>query len=398
LLVVKLLSLNKEKQMSERSLARVVTIDELIAIEGADRIELAIVGGWQVVVQKGLYEPNKTLAVYFEVDSLLDTERPYFNSLATLSSKLLHVVDGRTHARIKTMKLRKQLSQGYCIPLSEVGDMPKRLTDIGTDLTEFLGVVKYEKAEEKSMNNNGGAGVKNGTSALGFPKFVPKTDQTRVQNISALYLKAVEQGEEFEESFKLDGSSLTAFVRDGVAGVASRNVGFRVADEKLGLFTTLKRFLGHCRTRGIRNAKWVSVIPKDDNTFTQMAAEAGLIEAIRRDGRNLAIQGEMCGPSIQNNFEGLDKNTFFCYDVYLIDEQRYMLPAERLEFCTDQGVKHVPVNFTGPLQAKTVAEALKRADGPSGLKGKFREGFVLKSTTRDFSFKVISNAYLLKEE
>jgi RNA ligase (TIGR02306 family) len=380
--------------MSERSLARVVLIDQLLPIEGADRIELALVGGWQVVVQKGLYEVGVTPAVYFEVDSLLDTERPYFNSLATLSSKLLHVVDGRTHARIKTMKLRKQLSQGFCVPLSETGIKAA----VGDDVTKALGVVKYEKAEESSMNNTGGMGVKTGSTALGFPKFVPKTDQTRVQNITHMYLKAVADGEEFEESFKLDGSSLTAFVNNGVAGVASRNVGFRMADEKRGLVDTAITFFSHLRSRGLRAAKWQRVIKKDDNAFTQMATEAGLIEAIRRDGRNIAIQGEMCGPSIQKNFEGVDKNTFFCYDVFLIDEQRYMLPAERIKFCTDNGVKHVPVNYTGPLKAATVAEVLTRAEGPSGLKGKFREGFVYKSTTRDFSFKVISNAYLLKEE
>ncbi|CUR44301.1 RNA ligase [Pseudomonas phage VCM] len=381
--------------MTERSLARVVLIDQLLPIEGADRIELALIGGWQVVVQKGLYEPALTKAVYFEVDSLLDTERPYFADAANWSSKLLHNIDGRTHARVKTMKLRKQLSQGYMIPLTATG---LNSAQVGDDLTKALGVVKYEKAEEASMNNTGGMGVKTGTSALGFPKFIPKTDQTRVQNITNLYLKAVADGEEFEESFKLDGSSLTAFVRDGVAGVASRNVGFRMEDEKRSFLSTLSRFIDHVRTRGLRAAKWERVIKKDDNAFTQMATEAGLIEAIRRDGRNLAIQGEMCGPSIQKNFEGLDKNTFFTYDVFLIDEQRYMLPAERIKFCTDQGVKHVPVNYTGPLKAATVAEVLTRADGPSGLKGKFREGFVYKSTKRDFSFKAISNAYLLKEE
>ncbi|UOL48510.1 RNA ligase [Pseudomonas phage Kremar] len=380
--------------MTERSLARVVLIDQLLPIEGADRIELALIGGWQVVVQKGLYEPALTKAVYFEVDSLLDTERPYFADAANWSSKLLHNIDGRTHARVKTMKLRKQLSQGYMIPLTETGFNGQ----VGDDMTKVLGVVKYEKAEEASMNNTGGMGVKTGTSALGFPKFIPKTDQTRVQNITNLYLKAVADGEEFEESFKLDGSSLTAFVRDGVAGVASRNVGFRMEDEKRSFLSTLSRFIDHVRNRGLRAAKWERVIKKDDNAFTQMATEAGLIEAIRRDGRNLAIQGEMCGPSIQKNFEGLDKNTFFTYDVFLIDEQRYMLPAERIEFCTDQGVKHVPVNFTGKLVSPDVAGVLTRADGPSGLKGKFREGFVYKSTKRDFSFKAISNAYLLKEE
>lgn len=378
--------------MTERKLATVVTIDELLPIEGADRIELAIVKGWQVVVQKGLYEPNKTLAVFCEVDSLLDTERPYFASLASLSSKLLHNVDGKTHARIKTMKLRKQLSQGFCIPLSETGLKAK----VGDDLTIALGVVKYEKAEEKAMNN-GTSGVKTGTSALGFPKFVPKTDQTRVQNITALYNKAVESGEHFEESFKLDGSSLTAFVKDGVAGVASRNVGFRMQDEKKSFMTTLKDAIKMARQRGFKNAKWEPVIKKDDNAFTQMAEKAGLIEAIKASGLNLAIQGEMVGPSIQKNFEGVTENEFYCYDIYDIDKQRYMLPVERRLFCHRHGVKHVPINSIGPLP-DTVADAILRADGPSGLNGKYREGFVYKALERDFSFKVISNAYLLKED
>lgn len=377
--------------MTERSLARVVTIDELLPIEGADRIELAIIGGWQVVVQKGLYVVGVTPAVYFEVDSLLDTERPYFNSLANLSSKLLHVVDGRTHARIKTMKLRKQLSQGFCVPLHETG----LKAVVGDDVTRDLGVVKYEKTEETSMNNTGGLGVKT-SKALGFPKFIPKTDQTRVQNITNLYLKAVSDGEEFEESFKLDGSSMTVFVNGDTAGVASRNVGFRRFDEKLGFFETLKDWLS--QKRPLSKRKWNRVIKADDNAFTQMERRAGLIEAIWADGRNLAIQGEMVGPSIQKNFEGVAENEFYCYDVYLIDEQRYMLPAERIKFCTDQRVRHVPVNYTGKLVGQTVADVIERADGKSGLKGKFREGFVYKSTTRDFSFKVISNKYLLKEE
>lgn len=373
-------------QNTERTLARVVVIDDLVEIAGADRIELAMVGGWQVVVQKGLYEVGSK-AMYFEVDSLLPLEHPAFASLSTLSSKLLFIVDGKQYARIKTMKLRKQLSQGFCVPLADVN--ASEGCNIGADFTKTLGIIKYEKNEDKERNGTPGA-MKSGKSARGFPKFVPKTDQTRVQNITALYNKAVEEGEWFEESFKLDGSSLTAFVRNGVAGVASRNVGFRMEDEKITLLTAIKSFL--------KGQGWKRVIKKDDNSFTQMAAEAGLIEAIRHDGRNLAIQGEMVGPSIQKNFEGVDKNEFYIYDVYVIDEQRYMLPAERVKFCNDYAVPHVPINHVGTLIAGDVAEALKRADGPSGIKGKFREGFVYKSLTRDFSFKVISNQYLILED
>lgn len=380
--------------MSDRVLAKVVTIDKLIPIEDADRIELALVGGWQVVVQKGLYTEG-TKVVYYEIDSLIPLDKPVGQGLEGVSSKLKFEIDNAAYARIKTMKLRKQLSQGYCTPLNVAGVDSKAA--VGTDVTKLLGVLKYEKKEESLMNNFGGV---SGKASLGFPSFIPKTDQTRIQNISNIYLVAVESKEEFEESFKLDGSSLTAWVKDAASGVASRNVGFRVEDQKRGFFETLKDWFDQYWNQGkaVHRCEWDRVTKADDNPFTQMAIKAGLLEAIKRDGRNLAIQGEMVGPSIQKNFEGVKENEFYCYDVFLIDEQRYMLPSERIKFCTDQGIKHVPINYTGPLKADTVVEAIARADGPSGLNGKYREGFVYKSTTRDFSFKVVSNNYLMKEE
>lgn len=380
-------------QHTERSLARVVLIDDLHPIEGRDRIELAIVGGWQVIVQKGLYTKGSK-AIYFEVDSLLDVTKPAFESLGTLSSKLLHDVDGVVHARIKTMKMAGVVSQGYLIPTMQWGIEADPA--VGTDLTKQLGVLKYEKAAEKELNGTPGA-VKNGFKALGFPAFVPKTDQTRVQNISHLYAKALAEGELFEKSFKLDGSSLTAFVKDGVPGVASRNVGFRLTEEKRGFWATLKDWA--LQKRPLFHKEWKRTIKADDNAFTQMTAKAGLIEAIKSDGRNMAIQGEMVGPSIQKNFEGMVENEFFCYDIYLIDEQKYMLPAERQVFCKRHSIKHVPLGSSHAITLPVdVPAAIADADGPSGLNGKYREGFVYKSMTRDFSFKVINNKYLLKED
>lgn len=379
---------------TERKLARVVLIDSLHPIEGADRIELAMVGGWQVVVQKGLYVAGDK-AVYFEIDSLLPLDYPAFASLSSISSKLQFVVDGKQYARIKTMKLRKQLSQGFCVPLQDAGAMG---APVDKDLTKSLGVIKYESAGEKGMN--GTPGMKTGSSALGFPKFIPKTDQTRLQNIPVQFAQARDSGELFEKTFKLDGSSLTAFIKDGVPGVASRNVGFRLQTENKGFVRTVKDFVAQVKERGFRRAKWEPQILADNNAFIDMAASAGVLTALVREGRNLAIQGEMVGPSIQKNFEGVDKNEFYIYDVYDIDAQKYLLPSERQEFCIRHDLKHVPL-ACGPLGVtlpSDVAAAILDADGPSGLKGKYREGFVYKSMARDFSFKVISNAYLLKEE
>jgi len=288
------------------------------------------------------------------------------------------------------------LSQGFCVPLAEVG--ASEGCSVDSDFTKTLGIIKYEAQAEKD-SIAGGTGVKSGTSALGFPKMIPKTDQTRVQNIPVQFDAARDAGELFEKSFKLDGSSLTAFLYKGVPGVASRNVGFRLQSVNKGFVQTVKDWWKQVKQRGIRRANWEPQFKADDNQFTQAAQESGVLTALVRENRNLAFQGELVGPSIQKNFEGVEQNELYIYDVYDIDAQKYLLPAERQALCAKYGLKHVPLASTHAVTLPVdVATAIVDADGPSGLNGKYREGFVYKSMTRDFSFKVISNAYLLKEE
>ena len=367
--------------MSERQLARVVVLDDVVPHVNSDNLELAIIGGWQCVVKKGEFQKGSK-AIYIEVDAAVPLDSPTF---AFLEGRNNVTLDGKRYARVKTIKLRKEISQGLVIPLD---GNPQE----DTDMTDRLGIVKYEKPEERARNSIGAP--KSGSTALGFPKFIPKTDQNRVQNITHMYNKAVQDGELFEKTFKLDGSSLTVWIKDGVVGVASRNVGFRMEDEKIGFFTAVKNFF--------KTKKWVRVIKADDNQFTQAAEAAGVVGALRefheRTGQNIAFQGELVGPSIQGNFEGVDKNQYFIYDVFDIDAQEYLLPDERRLLVAEYGLDHCPIADPETVLLPSVQEAIADADGPSGLNGKYREGFVYKSTTRDFSFKVISNSYLLKEE
>lgn len=383
--------------MTERVLAKVAMIDSIIEIEGAEKIELAMVGGWQVVVGKGLYRPGDR-AVYIEIDSLVPTAHPAFSDLPDrLSSKLMFEVDGKGYARIKTAKMMKQLSQGMCVPLNELGDMPSQLQDLDADLTQFLGIRKYEAAEERAMNNAGTRdGMKQGASKP-FPSFIPKTDQNRVQNIVPRYMKAVVFGELFEKTFKLDGSSMTVWIKDGVTGVASRNVSFNLQDTNKGFIQSFKDFFKQVKKKGWKKAKFETVIPADKNAFTTMAFNSGVVQALVRMNRNLAIQGEMVGPSIQKNFEGVKSNSFYIYGIYDIDAKRYLLPEERIAILKEHNLRGVPEAGIVMLPP-TVKEAIEDADGPSGLNGKYREGYVYKSMVRDFSFKVISNSYLLKEK
>lgn len=374
--------------MTERTLARIVLIDDIIPHPNADMLEIAVVGGWQCIVKKGEFSP-KMKAIYVEVDAAVPLGSRAFEFLEGRNNVTL---DDKRYARIKTIKLRKELSQGLVIPVDFADG------DEGVDVTEALGIVKYEKPEERERN---ATGVKTGVSSLGFPKFIPKTDQNRVQNIVHMYNKAVQDEELFEATYKLDGSSLTAYCNKGVLGVCSRNVGFRMADEKRGFFATLKEFVFHVKQRGFKNAKWTPVIKADDNSFTQMAIEAELDHAVTNiylhTGRSVALQGEMVGPAIQKNFEGVEKNSFFLYDIYDIDKQEYLLPEERQKMAAEFGIPHVPV-WSARMKLPELAQIIADADGPSGLNGKYREGLVFKSTVRDFSFKVISNRYLIDED
>ncbi|APD19522.1 RNA ligase [Pseudomonas phage Zigelbrucke] len=373
----------------DRVLARVVRIDDVKTHPNADSLDLALVGGWQCVIKRGEYQAGD-LAIYIEVDSMVPMDNPIFEFLR---GRNMVERDGKEYSRIKTMKLRKELSQGLIVPVHAAGSPEPKVDE---DVTDRMGILKYVKPSEQAAINGGNKGSRTGTSKLGFPNFIPKTDQARVQNIQMAYDQAHQKGEKFEVTFKLDGSSLTIWHKDGEVGVASRNVGFRLEDEKIGFFTAVKNFF---KGRG-----WKRVIKKDSNHFTAMAEELNLGERLRYFGLNIALQGELVAPNIQGNFEGVDKPEYYVYDIYNISDSRYCLPAERLAILNTlnqlggETVKHVPVYMWDVGVPKDMQLVIKMASGESALNGKYREGLVFKSMSRDFSFKVISNEYLLKEE
>jgi len=131
-----------------RKLASIKKIDKLEPIEGADRIELAHVGGWKVVVAKDVGHQQGDMVVYCEIDSFLPIE-PEFEFLRKSSYKKL--VDGTEGFRLKTIRLRGQVSQGLIIPAKDVHEIIHRsIPNLnlglyeGLDVTEMLGITKYE--------------------------------------------------------------------------------------------------------------------------------------------------------------------------------------------------------------------------------------------------------------
>jgi len=140
-----------------------------------------------------------------------------------------------------------------------------------------------------------------------------------------------------------------------------------------------------------------------DNTFVRLFNETGIKDFLNMLGTNLAIQGELMGPGIQGNREGFSEVRFYVYDIYDIDLQEYLVPDIRDRFFSEimipSGVKayHVPVIFKDAVLPLTISELLEWAEGPS-INHPIREGLVFKHCNGGFSFKVISNKFLLGEE
>jgi RNA ligase (TIGR02306 family) len=333
---------------TDRKLASVVKIVEIQPIPGADAIVVATVKGWKVVVKVNEYKVGD-LAVYYEIDSFLPI-RPQFEFLRKSSYKRMGSSEG---FRLKTIRLRGQISQGLLTPIPEGISNPKE----GDDLTEALDIVKYEPPIPAQL-----AGKIKGT----FPSFIPKTDEIRIQNFES-EVGFSPAGERAYVTEKLDGTSFTCYFNNGVFGVCGRN--------------------------------W-ELTETSDNSLWRMANVLQLKEKMTKHGKNIALQGELIGAGINGNLYGLSDHKLFFFTGYDIDKGRRMFFDELEWVLFGLQLQMVPVlekyGFVIPNENNIVDYMLRYAEGKSVLNMEVdREGVVVRGLEREFSFKAISNTYLL---
>lgn len=373
-----------------RALATIRKIADIQPIDGADQIVVATIDGWKLVVKKGEFKVGD-LVLYIEIDSWVPHELAPFLSKGQEPREY----NGVKGERLRTIKLRGQVSQGlllnptsvdqyieYKISEEEPGAMPtSRILMFGKegdDLTEALGIQKWEAPIPAQLQ---------GQASGAFPtSLIPKTDQERIQNCFGDIQKKAKRfatekvwnaetqtleerpavlPEDFEEptyevTLKLDGSSCTIFRWEGELRVASRNLELKINDEN------------------------------KDNTFVAMALKIG--DSIPE---GIAVQGELMGPGIQGNREAFTEHRFFVFDMFNIKEHEYLSPSQRRNYCQWLGLEHVPMLGDAWNAPESVESGLAIAEGPS-INHKIREGLVWKcNEDPSFSFKTISNKYLL---
>ena len=364
--------------MSEinRKLATVERVKDIVPHGNADSLEIALIRGWEVIVQKDLYKKDQ-LVLFFEVDSFLPVI-PQFEFLR--KSSFRSSADIGEGFRIKTMKLRGVVSQGLVAPLADfsnqfVFDFPEGVwyaigkddtvsLGEGDDVTELLGVKKWETPTSACLK---------GDVAGLFPSFIPKTDEERWQNLSDRE-KAWHSDDVFEVTVKMDGQSVTVY-HDGDGpsfhdGVCSRNFEIKESEESL---------------------HW------------KVMHNIALIEALDVLGRNIAIQGEFCGPGIQKNRMQLKEPKFFVFNIWDINAKRYLTSEQRQTLIHDlrviYGVRLDHVDVLGRIDHIPGLAGLNDVVKSARFNGQIIEGIVFKSLNDpSFSFKYINPEYLLKEK
>lgn len=416
----------------DRALARIVVIDDVKAHPNKKitRIELATIGGWQCVVKKGEFKKGD-VGLYCEVDSLLPLSVPEFAFLEERGG--IRAINDVSYARIRSTRIQGELSQGLLIK------PPKGVVLSGLanqDLTKELGILKYEKpSEDGPQSEPVTAKPKTWVGRLvawlrkdipdtltsRIVMVVPRTDQERVQNMTHHYHKAREAGETFEKSYKLNGESFTAyrFVEDGNVreGVNTRKNAISLEDIHWTFMQSLRYWLSRfidANSRMIKDKRfywpgWKTGVYTEYDPFIQMYRKLDLknklTELAVKYGLEVAIQGELIGPGRQGNKEGLLDLRVYFFSLFLINDRNghmkpgYVIPSHAREIIESMGLAYVPVAEKEQLLPETIAECLEDAAGPSFFTNNHaREGFVYKSNIRDFSFKVISNKFLLENE
>lgn len=329
----------------------------------ADSLELVTVLGWQVVSKIGDVHVGDKV-IYCEVDSMLPLETEWITSAISERAKQNGTND---FFRIKTIRLRWELSQGLIIPLSDkLPPFPNM--DEGTDVTEILGIRKYEPIAFSGMYATAGGGGGAASAADQFPtQFLDKTDEPRIQ--SEPKLLHLLKGKPFYIAIKFDGTSATYFIDPHTQElvVCSRNL--------------------------IRKR------PSDPNTcpYWRIVLKYDIEQKLRQMP-HIAIQGEICGPSIQKNPLKLKDIELYVFNLVDIRDKSRLSPDKMLDLCSN--TMHIPVvtfEETGESFAyDSIKVLLSKAEGLYAGTKHPREGIVIRSADQTISFKVINNEYLLK--
>ena len=410
------------EKTGQRELAYVVNIDAIEPIVGSDNCEAAVVGGWRVMVRKGTFKPND-LAIYFEIDSKVDTTRPEFAFLEkrdgkiktqryTFGGKGLMFSQGLLMAPedFGWKQVYNEDGHGAFI-LDENTGHTMMVDDDSRFLTKELNVT-YAVAEDNVRKSNGDPNQKYkamgsrhaklaktcwwrwlmkrewGRKLLfaffgkkkdkknGWPSWVVKTDEERIECIPY----RLTNKDPWIATEKIDGTSTTFTMKRGKWGkndfyICSRNVVFDKPDKQCFYET---------------------------NVYTEMAQKydvGNVLASILADNPDLewvTLQGETYGAGIQKRDYGLTEHRFMGFNFITSKEGRWN-SIRAAKFMENYNIPWVPILDENYILPDTIEElrAFSHSEG-SRIDGEIKEGIVFRSQDGSMSFKCVDPDFLMK--
>ena len=403
---------------NERELCYVVRVDEIKSIEGRDRVECAVVGGWTIMVRKGQFQPG-SLGIYFEIDSQVPEKEPFMFLAAKkfkIKTQKYKTPDGQFWSQGLLMGAedfgwttaeRESDTCSTCIVDSDgvahyVDDESRFLTKqlnviyaVAEDNSRKAGSVdKYKKMAQRNgklfahqpfrwlMRHEWGKKLlfvffgKKKDKKGGWPEWVAKTDEERVQNMPWI----LADKSEWIATEKIDGTSTTFTMKRGKRRnqydfyICSRNVVFDKPDKQCFY---------------------------DSNVYVEMAEKYNVESVLRQILENrpdldwVTLQGETYGAGIQKRDYSLKDHDFVGFNFITSASGRWN-SVDAKNLMNGFGIPWVPIVDEHFVLPDTVDELLTIATDKSVIDGGMREGLVFRSQDGAKSFKAVSNEFLMK--
>lgn len=363
-----------------RQLATIQKITAIDPIPDRDQIGLAHVLGWRVIVRYDQFAVGD-LCVFFEIDSLLP-EKPEFEFMRARKF------------RVKTLKMAGVISQGLCMPVSI---LPPADYSEGDNVTDVLGITKYEPPEDIPQTKGAIKGGKSRNKFRGFlyrfpltralmkrlsqdirldfPVFIAKTDESRCEGLPWIFGR---RDIPYEVHEKVDGQSGTFLLE--------RHKHLR------GLYTTYDFSVYS------RNYQRL----KDNSSYWSVAERYHIKEVLlsllkKCDDKSdwVCIQGECIAPGVQGNKYHVDTPDLYCFNLITQNSGR-VDSIKAAKIVEEYGMKWVPLISEEYYLPATIEELKDFADGESALYPTLREGLVFRNYEKGISFKNVSKKFLLK--
>lgn len=361
-----------------RKLATIRTIAEIRPIPEADRIEVAQIDGWEVIISKKDNFSQGDKVVYIEIDSKMPATPEY------------EFLKSRKYV-VKTIKMRGQISQGLVLPLAV---LPPGNYKVGDDVTEILGITKHDPEAEQESTVISENKKKSRNPIIKFlmrfkwfrkiylkpsvkdtfPNWIKKTDEERIQNMTRLFEKLKRDKTVLSVTEKVDGTSATFFLK------------------KVG---KNKYEFGVCS----RNKRLVT---EDNSYYWNVARKFKIKETLQTliGGLDwIVLQGEITGEGIQGNKYPMDGGERF-WAFNLISPEGKLTTEEMQRILLHYGIYTVPIfddKFVIPEDWE-ISDLVHYVQGKSQIYPREREGCVFRNVEQNISFKCINPEFLIKND